>query len=44
MHPDRYDVLDFLVERQSHLQDQVWEAQKTEHVTLGDSIPVAKNY
>ena len=33
-HPDRYDVLDFLVERHNHLQDQVWESQKT----------VAKNY
>ena len=43
-HPDRYDVLDFLVERHNHLQDQAWEAQKTEHVALDDSIPVAKNY
>ena len=28
-HSDRYDVLDFLVERHNHLQDQVWESQKT---------------
>ena len=43
-HPDRYDVLDFLVERQNHVQDQVQEAQKTEHVALDNSIPAAKNY
>ena len=43
-HPDRYDVLDFLVERHNHLQDQTWEAQKTEHVVLDDSIPGSKNY
>ena len=42
-HPDRYDVLDFLVERHNDLQDQAGEAQ-TEHVALDDSIPVAKNY
>ena len=41
---DRYGVLDFLVERHKHLQDQVWEAQKTEHVALDDSIAIAKNY
>ena len=40
-HPDRCDVLDILVEKHSHLQDKAWEAQKTEHVTLDDSIPVA---
>ena len=27
-HPDKYDFLDFLVERHNHLQDQAWEAQK----------------
>ena len=41
---DKYGVLDFLVERHKHLQDQVWEAQKTEHVALDDSIAIAKNY
>ena len=40
---DKYGVLDFLVERHKHLQDQVWEAQKTEHVALDDSIAIAKN-
>ena len=41
---DKYGVLDFLVERHKHLQDQAWEAQKTEHVALDDSIAIAKNY
>ena len=41
---DRYGVLDFLVERHKHLQDQAREAQKTEHVVLDDSIAIAKNY
>ena len=43
-HLDRYDVLDFIVERHNHLQDQAWEAQKTEHVALENSVTVAKNY
>ena len=43
-HPDRYDPLDFLVEKQNHVQDQVREAQKTEHVALDNNIPAAKNY
>ena len=42
-HPDRYDVLDFLVKRHNHLQSKAWEAQKTEHAELDDSIPVAKS-
>ena len=42
-HPDGYDILDFLVERHNHLQDQAWEAQKTEHAALDNSIPIAKN-
>ena len=42
--PDRHDIIDFLVERHNHLQDQAWEARKTEHVALDDSIPVAKTY
>ena len=25
-HPDRHDLIDFLVERQNYLQDQVWKA------------------
>ena len=41
--PDRYDILDFLLERHNHLQDQAWETEKTKHVALDDSIPVAKN-
>ena len=44
IHCDKYGVLDFLVERHKHLQDQAWEAQKTEHVVLDDSIATAKNY
>ena len=43
-HPDRHDVIDFLVESHNYLQDQAWKAQKTWHVALGDSIPAAKNY
>ena len=44
MHPERHDVVDFLVERHNYLQDQVRKAQKIRHVTLDDSIPRAKNY
>ena len=43
-HPDRYEVLDFLVERHNHLQDQVWKSQKTKNGALNNTIPVAKNY
>lgn len=25
-HPHRYDVFDFLIERDNHLQDQAWQA------------------
>ena len=25
-HPDRHDLIDFLVERHNYLQDQVWKA------------------
>ena len=42
-HPDRHDVIDFLVERHNYLQDQAWKAQKTRHVALDDSIPMAKH-
>ena len=43
-HPDRHDVIDFLVERHNYLQDQAWKAQKIRHVALDDSTPTAKNY
>ena len=43
-HPDRHDIIDFLVKRHNYLQDQAWKAQKARHVTLDDSIPIAKNY
>ena len=43
-HPDRHDVIDFLVERHTYLQDQVWKAHKIRHVALDDSTPIAKNY
>ena len=43
-HPDRYDVINFLVERHNFLQDQAWKAQKIRHVALDDSIPTAKHY
>ena len=43
-HPDRYDVLDFLVERHNHLQHQVWKSQKAKNEALNNTIPVAKNY
>ena len=42
-HPDRHDVIDFLVERHNYLPNQAWKTQKTRHVTLEDSIPTAKN-
>ena len=43
-HFEKYDVLDFLVKKHNHLQDQAWEAQKAEHLALDDSTPVARNY
>ena len=43
-HPDRQDVINFLVERHNYLQDQTWKAQKIRHVALNDSIPTAKHY
>ena len=43
-HPDRYDVIDFLIERHNYLQDQAWKAKKTRHVALDDSVPITKNY
>ena len=43
-HPDRHDVIDFLVERHNYLQGQAGKAQKTRHVALEDSIPTAKHY
>ena len=41
-HPDRHDVIDFLVERHNYLQEQTWKAEKARHVALDDSIPTAK--
>ena len=43
-HPDRHDVINFLVEKHNYLQDQACKAQKARHVALDDSIPTAKNY
>ena len=43
-HPDRHDVIGFLVERHDYLQHQAWKAQKTRHVALEDSISIAKHY
>ena len=43
-HPDRHDVIDFLVERHNFVQDQAWKAQKTRRVALDDSIPTPKHY
>ena len=43
-HPDRHDVINFLVERHNYLQDQAWKAQKIRHVALDDNIPIVKNY
>ena len=43
-HPDRRDVIDFLVEKHNYLQDQARKAQKTRHVALDDGIPTAKHY
>ena len=38
-HPDRHDVIDFIVVRHTFLQDQAWKAQKIRHLVLDDSIP-----
>ena len=35
-HPDRHEIFDFVVKKHSYLQDQIWEAQKTDHMTLVD--------
>ena len=43
-HPDRHDVIDFLVERHNYLQDQDWKGQKARDVALDYSIPTTKNY
>ena len=43
-HPDRHDVINFLVERHNYLQDQAWRAQKIRTVALDDSTPTAKHY
>ena len=43
-HPDRHDIIDFLVERHNYLQDKAWKAQKTMLVALDDTMLTAKNY
>ena len=43
-HPDRHDIIDFLVERHNYLQDKAGKAQKTRHVALDNSMLTAKNY
>ena len=45
-HPDRHDVLDFLIDRHNFLQKEVWKSQKKAIPVLDDSIPVgnAKDY
>ena len=43
-HPDRHDVLDFLIARHNFLQEHVWKLQKKAIPVLDDSIPVAKDY
>ena len=39
-HPDKFDVLDILIERHVQLQDHIWQLNKKELVTLDDSIPL----
>ena len=36
-HPDRHDIIDFLVERHNYLQDKAWKA-------LDNTMLTAKNY
>ena len=43
-HPDRHELVNFLVERHNYLQDRAWKVQKTRHVSLDDSIHTVKNY
>ena len=43
-HPDRHELVNFLVERHNYLQDRAWKVQKTRHVALDDTIPTVKNY
>ena len=39
-HPDKFDVLHFLIERHVQLQDHIWQLNKKELVSLDDSIPL----
>ena len=41
-HPDRFEVLDFLLNRHDELQDRLWNLSKVEYPTLDDSIPQIK--
>ena len=43
MHPDTYEAVDILFEEHKYLEEQAWGMQKTEHVTLKESIAAAKN-
>ena len=38
-HPDRFEVLDFLLDRHDQLQDELWKVTKVEPPTLDDSVP-----
>ena len=43
-HPDRHDVIDFIVGRHNYLQDQPRKAQKARDVALDYNIPTTKSY
>ena len=38
-HPDRFDVLEFLLDRHDHLQNKLWKLTKVEPPTLDDRVP-----
>ena len=38
-HPDRFDVLEFLLDRHDHLQNKLWKLTKVEPPTLDDNVP-----
>ena len=38
-HPDRFEVLEFLLNRHDQLQDKLWKLTKVEPPTLDDSVP-----
>ena len=41
-HPDRFEVLEFLLDRHGQLQDDLWRVTKVEPPTLDDSVPEGK--